>query len=474
MPIDLADINAAMLSAKRGGLKRKPSIMPRMAGEEVPANVAALIDEVQEIGREELKQEAIAQAMHPEVSLSGLMGGSSRTAEQQIARSLLFDGVMPDVLPADRYAVADLADRTQLGVAGPFQSDSTVLQGTTGGLVKQITENGPEDFLEIGHTPNRTEMLSKATARKLYSEWESSPSGQEALNQIYDKVDNPRYRNITERDVPGLMAEQFNAAVGEYYGQQALKAIGVRPVADNQRSTYVQNNERGPYAAKLAGSRYVSPQESTLGTDRLVENSVGLLDDDIDFSGDYRYVRDGKVKVGDYQTGELRDTIRLNLLKSVRTSKEQRDNFERNYNSLSRKYKSAGVNPTPEIIIKGMVAQGQLPEIQIGSRYDRGIRGGKALSGTDLFAPYNKDRQYQYDDILFGHNTPEQRRAPGGYIPRDLILVDADKTNTALGQMNVTPRMGGEVNVTPKIQDLVDAGAAIRLSQDPRVKQLFG
>lgn len=454
--------------------KYMPKAKTRMAGEEMPAELEPLLREIREEGAEELRQEAIVQAMHPEVSVQGLINGSSKTAEQQVARGLLYEGVMPDVLPADRYAVEDLADRTQLGIAGPFQSDSQVLQGTTGGLVTRMTEDGPEQMLEVYHTPNRTEILSKETEKSLYREWERSDAGQKALDQIYRQVNNPRMRHVTERNVPGLMAEQFNAAVGEYYGQQALKAVGVRPVADNQRSHRVREGLRGPAAAKLAGSDMVSAADSTLGTDRLVENSVGLLHDDIDFSGDYRYVRDNEVKVGDYQTGNPEDTIRLNLLKQVRVDKGQRDNFEGNYSALQGRYKSAGVNPTPEKVIKGMIAQGQLPEIQVGSTYDKGVRGGKALSGTALFEPYNRDRQYRYDEILFGHTDPTRRRRPGGYMPEDLILVDTAKANEAVGQMDVTPYMAGEVNVTPKINDLVAAEAAIRLTDDPRVKQLFG
>ena len=100
--------------------KYAPKPKARMAGDAVPNGLDALIKEIQEEGREELRQEAIVQAMHPEVSVQGLINGTSQTAEQQIVRGLLFDGTMPDVLPADRYAVADLADRTQLGIAGPF------------------------------------------------------------------------------------------------------------------------------------------------------------------------------------------------------------------------------------------------------------------------------------------------------------------------------------------------------------------
>ena len=402
----------------------------RMAGDEMPQEVIDIIDELQEEAKEELRQEALVQAMHPEVSLEGLINGTSRTAEQQVARSLLFDGVMPDVLPADRYAVADLADRTQLGVAGPFQADSTVLQSTTGGI-------DPEGNLAVQHHPVRTEMLS--------------PAGEDRLFAAWSQLVPPHQRT----------AMQFNAAVGEYYGQQMLKAIGNTPVSDRDRSKR---------------SRQASDRATTEGTDRLIENSRGLLDEEIDRSGDYRYYDpQGNLRVGDYQTGEVRDTIRLNLLKALTPDVAQ--DFKQNYRRGVEQVLATNDRPTPLNVIDELIQDGTLPPVKRGTA-GVGIRAGKALSGQPYFADQNPLRQFRYDDVLFGHTSKDRRGKRGGYIPEDVILVDASKANDVMGLKipNVmTHGMGRDrgADAAPKINDLIRLGAAQRLTDDPRIKQLL-
>ena len=160
MPIRASDI-ARMEGKDLSRWAPKPKARKAAIPEEM---VDQLLAEIREEGVEELRQAAIAQARHPEVALQGLIDGSSRTAEQQVARGLLFDGVMPDVLPADRYAVGDLTDKTQLGIAGPFQLDSTVRQSTTGGL------NAAGDLV-IQHRPVMTEYLSPQGEDRLYAAW---------------------------------------------------------------------------------------------------------------------------------------------------------------------------------------------------------------------------------------------------------------------------------------------------------------
>jgi len=410
--------------------KYMPKAKTRMAGEEMPAGLEPLLREIREEGAEELRQEAIVQAMHPEVSVQGLINGSSKTAEQQVARGLLYEGVMPDVLPADRYAVEDLADRTQLGIAGPFQQDSTVRQSTTGGL-------NSAGELEIQHHPVMTEYLSPQGEDRLYAAW----------SQLV-----PPYMRKTN---------QFNAAAGEYYGQQMLKAVGYSPVSDTDRSVRSQR---------------ASDRATTEGTDRLIENSRGLLDEEIDRSGDYRYNDpQGNVRVGDYQTGEVRDTIRLNLLKALTPDVAQ--NFKQNYNRGVKQVLGTNDRPTPLNVIDELIQDGTLPPVKQGSE-GRGIRAGKALSGQPYFEEQNPLRQYRYDDVLYGHSTPARRESRGGYIPEDVILVDAAKANDAMGLVIPSVMTHGGMrekgaDAAPKINDLIRLGAAQRLTDDPRIKQLL-
>ena len=409
--------------------KYAPKPKQRMAGEQVPEGLEPLLKEIREEGAEELRQEAIVQAMHPEVSVQGLMDGTSRTAEQQVARGLLFNGTMPAVLPAGRYAVADLSDRTQLGIAGPFQSDSTVRQSTTGGL-------NSAGELEIQHRPVMTEYLS--------------PQGEDRLYAAWSQLVPPYQRN----------ASQFNAAVGEYYGQQMLKSLGYSAVTDRDRSLR---------------SRRASDRATTEGTDRLIENSRGLLDEEIDRSGDYRYYDpQGNLRVGDYQTGEVRDTIRLNLLKAL--TPEVAQDFKQNYNRGVKQVLAANDRPTPLNVIDELIQDKTLPPVKQGSE-GRGIRAGKALSGQPYFEAQNPLRQFRYDDVLYGHSTPARREQRGGYIPEDVILVDAAKANDAMGLVipSVMVHGGGMkgADAAPKINDLVRLGAAQQLTGDPRIKQLL-
>lgn len=424
----------------------KPKTEVRKAGEVFDeGKLDALLSEIREEGDEELRQQAIVQQMRPEVDVEALIRGDSRTAEQQVARGLLFDGVVPASLPADNYRVQDLADKSQLGIAGPFQSDSRVRQSTTGSMVERMTEDGPEKFLEVERRPILTEYLTPETEDKLYNSW----------RQL-----NPQENEYARRN--------FNALGGEYYGQQILKAMGARPVSDRDRSYK---------------SRNASASATTMGTDRLVENSVGLLSPEIDRSGDYRYLSaDGSVKVGDYQTGytEMRgrpvDTVRLNLVKSLQgMTSNERQNFERNYANTAVALKQKGINPTPDAVI-GAMADVTLPPIKQASTGD-GIRGGKALSALDTFASQNYDDQFRYDTVLYGLQEPGVRERPGGMIPEEVIFLDNSKANEAIGKLELMPRIspqGTEINVTPKIKDLGRYGAAARITRDPRVAQLLG
>lgn len=410
--------------------KYAPKPKQRMAGEKVPAGLEQLLKEIREEGAEELRQEAIVQAMHPEVSVQGLMDGTSRTAEQQVARNILFNGTMPSVLPADRYAVADLTDKTQLGIAGPFQLDSTVRQSTTGGL-------NSAGELEIKHHPVMTEYLSPAGEDRLYAAWSKlMPSGK-------------------------ATTAGFNAAGAEYYGQQMLKSLGYSPVSDADRSVR---------------SRKASDSATTEGTDRLIENSRGLLDEEIDRSADYRYYDpQGNLRVGDYQTGEVRDTLRFNLLKALTPDVAQ--DFKQNYNRGVRQVLETNDRPTPLNVIDELIQDGTLPPVKQGSE-GRGIRAGKGLSGQPYFERQNPLRQFRYDDVLYGHSTPARRDSRGGYIPEDVILVDAAKANDVMGLVIPSVMVHGKgrdrgADAAPKINDLVRLGAAQRLTDDPRIKQLL-
>ena len=65
MPIDLADINAAMASAKRGGMKRRavaPAPKQRMAMDEAPPELDQLLSDIRNEGKEEALEMAVQDA----------------------------------------------------------------------------------------------------------------------------------------------------------------------------------------------------------------------------------------------------------------------------------------------------------------------------------------------------------------------------------------------------------------------------
>ena len=62
MPIDLADINAAMASAKLGGMKRRAAPKVRMATDNMPPDLDGLLKDIKEEGKEEALEGAIQDA----------------------------------------------------------------------------------------------------------------------------------------------------------------------------------------------------------------------------------------------------------------------------------------------------------------------------------------------------------------------------------------------------------------------------
>ena len=436
-------------TVKRGKFTNivEPQILQDVVNDpEGSLRLAALLDEAQEL----TAQRQIAQAVHPEVKLDALIEGKSQTTEQQIARRLVFgDGKLgrKGSLPPDRFRGEDLRVR-QLGVDGQIKPDSVVAGGTTANMV--------DDVVNVQRNGVLTEFLSPMAEEKLFREWSQ-------LN-------------------PGEGRDKFNADLSEYYGQQILRTVGAQPVNDADRSDKVKENVRMNYedgeinprtGRRMSFRERLPASESTAGTDRLVENSVGLLSRDIDLSGDFRYMMDGQVRVGDNQTGEPRDTVRLNLLKAALGPGTDTNSLQANWSKQSQILQSIGVQPTTEKIIESLVAQGKLPPIKQGSQ-GRGIRAGKAMSSSPMFRDQNKESQFRYDDILFAHTEKDLRDKPRGYIPSDVVLVDARKAGDALGLMPSTIYSHqGSVNATPKIKDLIAAGAAQRLSDDPRVKQLL-
>ena len=128
---------------------------------EAELRLSRLVDEAEE----ELTQETIAQAVHPEVKIDALIDGTSVTAEQQLARRMLFgDGKLGRVgtLPPDRFRGEDLRVH-QLGVDGPIRPDSVVVGGTTADMNSGV--------LNVHRNGVLTEYTGPKTEEILFSQW---------------------------------------------------------------------------------------------------------------------------------------------------------------------------------------------------------------------------------------------------------------------------------------------------------------
>ena len=175
----------------------------------------------------------------------------------------------------------------------------------------------------------------------------------------------------------------------------------------------------------------------------LIENSLGILGDETDLSGDYRYMKDGKLVVGDYQTGELNPNkqflkdqdLNINLLKAAILENAQAENFAQNYmEARSRLENQFGKVPRLSDIFNVMIREGNLPQLEQGTYHTTtgtpGIRAGKALSSSNTVGRLNYGRnpeigrQYRYDNILYGLSDPVRMRKIGGAVPQELVRLD--------------------------------------------------
>ena len=361
---------------------------------------------------ENLRQRAYAQAVHPEVDINKLIDPIKRkniTSEQQFARDLVFKGIVPEYAPPDRFYGTDYKARSpeqkrQLGIDGPFQNDSEV-RGHT-----RIVENA-DGTIEVKRGPKRvqTEILSPKGVRRLYERWRNMPDE-------YGKTDIPT----------------FNAFAGEYYGQQGLKVAGYQPVEDSERS-YAQRSR--------SGQRMARAEDFTIGTDRLIETSPRLTTPEVSGGmADLRYkTPDGKIRVGDYQTGDLGGKINVSVLKNVKgVTDAEAENIPQ---SILRNldYRS---NEAFDKAIDRAIDAGDLPPLAQGNRgMGRSMRAGKVTSNAPLTGrfnthPYDTTKsQFTMDDIVYGLGEKGWRdNLDGGQQPKQLLIADTGKMREMIGR----------------------------------------
>ena len=359
-----------------------------------------------------------------------------------------------------------------LGIDGQFKPDSTVRLHTEYGNTNDPVLAPDAEQYGIRETGLKTEYLSPSAEDSLYKEFRKR------------EVEGAAAKGWKEPTEQQLSRESFNRFAGEYYGQQALKLAGNRAPNDTKRSSGV----------KRAGPNHPS---TTLGTDRIVENSNALTAPEIKNSADYRYVTpQGNVEVGDFQVqtydrgqAPLSTDVRLQLVKGGNWAGQDtpwRGGAER----LASKLESAstGIKDIDEAFAR-LERRELIPPLQQGNvkqrRDGRGpyaIRGGKLGSNAPFLGQMNRDDQHRYDNVLYAVQNTERLQNAGGAVPQGYYSVNADTARQHIaeiaqaGQLGSYLNMGGDGSVFIKkpLQDLLQAEVATDMvAAYPQIRQLL-
>jgi hypothetical protein len=377
---------------------------------------------------------------------------------------------------------SEMQGRDFLGIDGDFKSDSDL-------RVHRVNLDEVDPLLDSSVVNNRmvdgyydgvvTEYLSPKQTQKLYNKWEK-----ETLEE--DK----RLRRRKSQATP----DNFNRALAEYYGQQALKLAGNKKVDDRSRSFNIVNSPNHP--------------NSTLRTDRLIETKRGLLGADVgNPAGDYRFTRpDGSIGVGDmqiatYEPGQmpLEALVRLQALKGSKMSREQEQRF------AGQLIKAAAQTDNIDTALEIMRKAGDLPQLVQGEikrnkrKFDRdgneitsGMRAGKMTSSGQYMGARNSQiegrgrfdgpaaGQHRYDQVIYGINDTDSMKIPGS-VPQAYINVDTAVArpymNERAAKMQLQTRgldADGSAFIPTTLKELLrDEVATNMVEQHPQIAQLL-
>ncbi len=387
-------------------------LVNRYAGDDPLVNEALdhlrmnrLLDDAME-HMEQKDQIAIAkQIVGGEKELKAFMrkDNPSQSAEQQIARDYLMKGKLPKNMPPDRILGKDVTD-VQLGIDGTFRPDSEVRRH----VVLDIDDNGD---LAFDRKNVRTEILSPQGIQESFDAWKPNA-----------------FNNNAARG-------QFNTAASEYYGQQALKLLGNTAVSDSNRS----------HGARQASRR--GNTASTVGTDRLVENSVRLRDKDVKQSADFRMMTpEGKQRVLDYQVGtDIKDQkVNLNILKGSNLKNGDISALNDDMKRVAQKLKQQGATPDIDMIFKVLQDEGKLAPTVMDSR-SAGTRPGKFMSDAPIMGEVNFDDQHRMEGVLFGMVDKDDLSKPYGMLPKQFRSYYSDEVRQGLGKMYADNTVEGKL-----------------------------
>jgi hypothetical protein len=339
------------------------------------------------------RQSRIAEQIHGKNELEAFLdpANPSQTTEQQIGRQLVFDGQMPENIPPDRIIGSHVTPNGVLGIDGGFKSDSEVRRHTDAVML--------QDALDVLRSDVRTEVLSPDSIRDVYDKWaDNAFRGQTSIGH-------------------------FNAAAGEYYGQQALKLKGYSAPSDENRS----------FASKKAADR--RNEATTVGSQRLIENSRQLTDKDVSQSADFRVTYpDGSVNAIDYQMGDKLDlpTVNLNVLKGSNITADSLPQVEREMVRVAQQLETYGIKPDMDLIMTQLQKEGILAPTVMTS-IEKGTRAGKFMSNAANIGQLNKDDQHRMAGVLYGLSSPGKMSEMYGMLPDEFRYYDSEDVRNYLG-----------------------------------------
>ena len=195
---------------------------------------------------------------------------------------------------------------------------------------------------------------------------------------------------------------------------------------------------------------------TSMGTDRLIENSGKVTDPDTALSSDYRGITpDGRIVALDYQTGKLDDPdnpfARLSIFKNVNWENDaQKRAFTGKMIETSRRLVKAGLPNDLDSILGSMRETGDIPKwINTGYLNPKGkpgTRAGKFLSDGQVMGQQNKNPQHRMEGIVYGLSDTQHRHSQYGMLPQELIYLNAANVRHQLGDHLAMGRVIGNMS----------------------------
>ena len=268
-------------------------------------------------------------------------------------------------------------------------------------------------------------MPSEEGIKQLYSRYEKGVDEYNQQNEL--KGGNKSFEKKAR-------PENFNRSLAEYYGQQGLLLSGRTPVSDQERSDYTQYRNR------------TGDKTSAYGTNRLIEQTYGMSDDERLYQKDYRYKDpSGRIIVGDSQTlpsaggkgtsvwGDIFNASRLD----PSLSNNRGTGLKYALMDKAAEVRSRGENLGMDTVIKELMDEGVLPPLkgmrQIKGNREQGIELGKATGKSPIFKTIsdNNPSQKDLDEIVFSE-MPADFRERIGARPINMTIADTGGMNRAM------------------------------------------